>query len=97
MAVRTKEEMLESVRARIGDDTSDDALSFIEDIQDTLNDYENKTNGDGVNWKEKYEQNDKNWRTKYRERFFSGKSEEEYDEPEDKPKKFTFDELFKED
>ena len=97
MAVRTREEMMQVVRARLGDDTSDDALSFIEDIQDTLNDYENRANGDGINWKEKYEQNDKDWRNKYRERFFSGKPAGEDDDPEDKPKKFTFDELFKED
>ena len=35
MAVRTVEEIMASVKERIGEDTSDEALSFIEDIQDT--------------------------------------------------------------
>lgn len=96
MAVRTKQELLDAVRARLGDDTSDEAIAFVEDFNDTINDYENKANNDNTNWKEKYEQNDKEWRTKYRERFFSGTPAQEIDEPEDKPKKMTYEELFKE-
>lgn len=96
MAVRTKQELLDAVRARLGDDTSDETIAFVEDFNDTINDYENKANNDNINWKEKYEQNDKEWRTKYRERFFSGTDPQEDDEPEDKPKKMTYEELFKE-
>ena len=96
MAVRTREELLNSVRARIGDDTSDEALAFIEDIQDTMSDYETRANGDGTDWKKKYEDNDKEWRTKYRERFFSGTPVVDSEVPEEKPKKMTFEELFKE-
>ena len=36
MAVRTVEEILELIAQRVGDDTSDEALGFIEDISDTL-------------------------------------------------------------
>lgn len=96
MAVRTKQELLDAVRARLGDDTSDETIAFVEDFNDTINDYETKINNDNTNWKEKYEQNDKEWRTKYRERFFSGTDPQENDEPEDKPKKMTYEELFKE-
>ena len=96
MAVRTKQELLDAVRTRLGDDTSDETIAFVEDFNDTINDYENKINNDNTNWKEKYEQNDKEWRTKYRERFFSGTDPQENDEPEDKPKKMTYEELFKE-
>lgn len=67
MAIRTMEELLNAVRERVGDDTSDEALSFIEDVQDTINNYENNKNNDGTDWKKKYEDNDKEWRTKYRE------------------------------
>ena len=55
MAVRTCEEILNTIRARIGDDTSDEAISLVEDVTDTLADMENRAKGDGVNWREKYE------------------------------------------
>lgn len=96
MAIRTREELLNAVRERIGDDTSDEALAFIEDVQDTINNYENNTNNDGTDWKKKYEDNDKEWRTKYRDRFFHGGVEQDDDEPDTPPKRLTFDELFKE-
>jgi hypothetical protein len=96
MAIRTREELLNAVRERIGDDTSDEALAFIEDVQDTINNYENNTNNDGTDWKKKYEDNDKDWRTKYRDRFFHGGVEQDDDLPDPQPKRLTFDELFKE-
>ena len=95
MAIRTRDELLNIVRTRIGDDTSDEAIAFIEDIQDTINNYENNTN-DGIDWKKKYEDNDREWRTKYRDRFFNGGAEQDDDIPDPAPKRLTFDELFKE-
>lgn len=71
MAVRTSAELLESIRTRFADDTSDETLELIEDVSDTLNDYESRT-ADNTDWKNKYEENDKKWREKYRDRFFSG-------------------------
>ena len=99
MAVKTKDELLEIIRGRIGDDTSDETISFIEDITDTLSDYEEKvTKSDGEDWKTKYEENDKMWREKYRERFFSKKVENEEDEDfsEDEVKSLSYDDLFEE-
>lgn len=98
MAVRTREEILNSIRARIGDDTSDEAISLVEDVADTLTDMENRANGDGVNWRERYEQNDKEWRAKYRDRFF-GKADDNDDNKfdDDVKKPMTYEELFKED
>ena len=97
MAVRTKEEILTSIRSRFGDDTSDDTLALVEDITDTLTDFENKANNDNTNWKKKYEDNDEAWRKKYRDRFFSDGSEDDdtASEPADK-KKYSFENLFKE-
>ena len=74
MAVRKKDELLSAIRARLGDDTSDEALSLIEDFHDTLNDYDSRV---GEDWKSKYEENDKTWRQKYRDRFFQTPSKEE--------------------
>ena len=98
MAVRTKDELLEIIRERIGDDTSDETISFIEDITDTLSDYEEKaTNSDTEDWKTKYEENDKMWREKYRERFFSKEVEKEDEDFSDDEVKFlSYDDLFEE-
>lgn len=97
MAVRTREEILTSIRSRFGDDTSDDTIALVEDITDTLADFENKANNDNTNWKKKYEDNDEAWRKKYRDRFFSDGSED--DDPSSEPtskKDYSFEKLFKE-
>lgn len=97
MAVKTREEILESLRGRLGDDPTDDDIAMLEDITDTFTDFEEKTS-DATNWKNKYEENDKAWKKKYSDRFFSKDCDNndisgDYNEPEDKPMK-TFDDLF---
>lgn len=90
MAVKTVDEIMAKVRERIGEDDSDEAIGFIEDISDTLESFSN-----AEDWKAKYEENDKKWREKYRDRFFTSKEEVEDDieEPEEKEKK-KFEDLF---
>lgn len=91
MAVKTVDEIMAKVRERIGEDDSDEAIEFIEDISDTLESFSN-----AEDWKTKYEENDKKWREKYRDRFFTSKEEVEEDdieEPEEKEKK-KFEDLF---
>lgn len=97
MAIVSKQQILDSIKERFGDDTSDETLTLIEDISDTLTDYETKTN-DTTNWKTKYEENDKAWRKKYKDRFYSSKTDDEEDDEggEEPPKNLTYDELFKE-
>lgn len=95
MAVRTKDEILGMIGSRFSDDTSDEVLALVEDISDTLNDYESKT-ADQTNWKTKYEQNDAEWRQKYKDRFFQTSSDEDDSQPdEDEPRKYTYEDLFK--
>lgn len=74
MAILTKDDFLSKLKAKIGDDTSDEALQLIEDMTDTYNDLftKSQSNSSGEDWKAKYEENDKMWREKYKERFFSG-------------------------
>lgn len=95
--VRSKDEILESYKARLGEDPDDESISFLEDITDTLSDYESKL-GDTEDWKTKYEENDKEWRKKYTDRFFSAEPEGVPDpDPEDPPEKHTpmsFEDLF---
>ena len=98
MAVKTKAEILESIRNRVGDSTDDGTLEFLEDVTDTLSDLETRAS-DSTDWKGKYEELDKSWREKYRERFFSSEPKEEktddekFEEKEDKEKK-TYESLF---
>ena len=96
MAVRTIEEIIAQVRDRIGEQTDDKSIEFLEDITDTLSDLETKANGDGIDWKAKYEENDSEWRKKYTERFYSSDQNTDIDEhnPDDTPKPKTFAELF---
>lgn len=101
--VKSKADILEAIKKRIGEDSSDEALSFLEDVTDTLNDYDEKAKGDGTDWKSKYEENDKQWRDRYRERFFSGSSDNDKEllgakEPPKKEEEteVTIDDLFTE-
>lgn len=95
MAVKTREEILESFKSRLGENPDDESISFLEDVTDTLDDFEKRANGDGTDWKSKYEENDASWRKKYTERFFSDDpNPEPKPEPDDTPR--TFSDLFKE-
>ena len=96
MAIRTREEILASINERFSEDTTDETISLIEDISDTLEHLENSSTS-GKNWKEKYETNDKEWRQKYKDRFFNTTSDiTEQTEEEDEVKPKTFDDLFEE-
>lgn len=98
MAIRTREEILESIRNIVGDRTDDNTLQVLEDVTDTLTDFENKT-ANQTDWEAKYRENDEGWRKKYAERFYTGDpsvppkiNEPDIDEPDDKPTRFE--ELF---
>lgn len=98
MAVKSKEELLESIKGLLADDTSDESIALLEDITDSFD--VQKTETDAENWKKKYEDNDREWRQKYRDRFFSTGSEDVQQpgqlqpEPDNSPKRFE--DLFKE-
>lgn len=98
MAVKNKEEILEAIKTRVGEQTDDETISFLEDVSDTFTDLETRVNGDGEDWKTKYEENDKMWRERYTARFFSKEPEPDpKPEPEPEPEvKKTFSDLFKE-
>jgi hypothetical protein len=96
MAVKNKDEILEAIKTRVGDSTDDETISFLEDVSDTLTDLETRASGE--DWKTKYEENDKLWRERYTNRFFSKEPEPDpKPEPEPEPEvKKTFSDLFKE-
>lgn len=101
MAVRNREEIMNLVKEVIGESTEESTISFLEDITDTLDDYENRLS-DSTDWKEKYEENDKEWKKKYTERFFgSNETEKELkdelkDQEENEKEIKSFEDLFKE-
>lgn len=95
MAILTKEQLMESIKNRVGEDTSDDTLTFIENVNDTIESMNTDKNTD---WKTKYEENDAAWRQKYKDRFFNSSAKDDNEEEEfNEEKPLTFEALFKED
>ena len=97
MAVVNKDTIMERLRENFNDNDSDDVLGLLEDVTDTLNDYQSRLEENG-DWKERYEQNDREWRQKYKDRFFNNDPEPDPEpEPDKDPEQATpttFEELF---
>lgn len=91
MAVRTFDELTESIKIIVGERTDDEALAFIEDVTDTLADAKRRIESD-VDWEKKYHELDEEWRKRYRERFFDGEPAE--NAPEVVEVKRDFSDLF---
>lgn len=98
--VKTKEEIIEAIKNKIGDSTEDNDISLLEDISDTIDDLNDKVTNAG-DWKTKYEENDKAWKQKYIDRFSNKEANKEIEEHLEKekeektePKKLTFEQLF---
>ena len=103
MAILSRDEFFERLNTIIGTDTSDGALSALEDFTDTYNDLEAKASGDGENWEDKYKELDDSWRKKYQKRFFSSRPNantfeirETEIEKEEHPEDITFDDIITE-
>lgn len=98
MSYLNKDEFMARIKERIGEDLSDDAVSFIEDVSDTYDELIRRSS-DTEDWKTKYEENDAKWRQKYRERFFTSsediKEEQEENVKEDGEPR-SFEDLFEE-
>lgn len=102
MAVLNREDFFSRINTVIGTDTSEDSIKFIEDMTDTYNDMERKSESDGEDWEKKYHDLDESWKAKYKSRFFSGSGKSnlpgyESDPDEDKETvntKITIEELF---
>lgn len=98
MAVRTREEITNLINERITA-TDDATLELIGDLTDTLADYDNRL----VDADTRYNDLDKSWRTRYRDRFLSGGTptppttpNPEPETPENRAETITIDDLFTE-
>lgn len=99
MSIKSKEELMTLIKAKIGEDTSDEAITLIEDLSDTLDKLNEKPSGE--DWEAKYKENDAAWRKRYTERFFSGKDEPDEEIEQTEPKEIPnnpqkYDDLFAE-
>lgn len=100
MAVLSRDDFMARINERVGDDNSDDALSFIEDMTDTFDNLSSNSNTD--EWENKYNELDTMWREKYKARFMSSGTDPQnvIDDQEediiDDGTKTTFNDLFKE-
>lgn len=84
----TTEQLLQQINDILGGRTDDESLSLLENASDTLNQYT-----DAENWKQKYEDNDKEWRERYKKRFMGDDDEPPLDDPD--VKMLTYEQLFK--
>ena len=100
MSVVSKESLLERIRYMTASENaeSDESISLLEDLSDTFEDLSSQVLQVG-DYKKKYEENDAEWRKRYRDRFFSAVEETtiKEDEKDDEVEKKTFESLFKED
>ena len=103
MAVLSHDDFMSALQGLAGDSADDNTLTMIENFTDTFNDLETRAS-DTTDWKTKYEQNDNEWREKYKARFFEGKEgtdsttvmKEQKEDITDDGKDISFDDLFKE-
>ena len=89
MAIRTRDEIMSQLQSLIGEDTSDETLAFVQDVSDTLGNDNSATRITEL--ETKLEEQDKEWRKKYRDAFFTGKPDDNFkdeDEEEKIPKRF---------
>lgn len=107
--VLNKDEFMNLIKEHVGEDNSDKSLKFLEDMTDTFNALEEKTKSNNKKtdeqWKAELEAKDKEWREKYKERFFNGGSKDDDnedklllpEEPKPSPEEtITIDDLFEE-
>ena len=93
MAIRTRDEIMNQLKTLIGEeDTSDETLNFIQDVSDTLG---NDNSAQRITELEtQLEEQDKEWRKKYRDAFFTGKPDESIEDEPDKNIPRRFEDLF---
>lgn len=96
--VKTKDEIMEEIRAYIGDRSDDQTIALVENISDTIDDY--ATHGD---YDEKLKAVEAEWRRKYIDRFMNGgenthevEDEKTEDEEKDRSEEITIDDLYTE-
>lgn len=98
MSVLSRDEILEKIRALLGERTDDEAIAFIEDVTDTYDSISDAKSGyTEEEVTARVNEVEEKWRKKYRDRFFGNSGYDDDDEPDDgntKTEEVTFDDLF---
>ena len=96
--VKTKDEIMEEIRAYIGDRADDETIALVENISDTIDDYAAHDDYD-----EKLRAVEAEWRRKYIDRFMNGgenksdvKVEKTEDEEKEKAEEIKIEDLYTE-
>lgn len=81
--IKSIEDLLNTFRTVVGEEASDEVLTLLEDMTDTITDLETKANGK-INVKEtaEYKELEDTWRKRYRDRFFAD-VDQSNDEPDE--------------
>lgn len=67
----TLEEFIKIIHDFIGDDTSERALKFVDDVTNAFNSAVSSSSSDNEDWHKKYDELNEAWRKKYMHRFFN--------------------------
>lgn len=76
--IRTRDELLNAIKAVLPEDSTDEVLTLLEDVTDTLDSV-----ADSEEWRAKYDDLDKSWRERYKARFFANPAENDAQEEAD--------------
>lgn len=92
--IKTLEEIMSAVQGYVGEDTSDEALTFLQDVRDTI-----AANNNAARISEletQLAEQDKAWRKRYRDTFFGAKPVDDSDDSDnsDSSTPKNFDDLF---
>lgn len=91
MAIKTREEIISSLTAILGDNTTDEALELLTDVRDTLG---QESDAQRISELEnQLQEQDATWRKKYRDAFLSG-ADDSFEKNDDK-KPRRYEDLFK--
>lgn len=73
MSILNREDFFARLHERIGNDSTDEGIKFLEDFTDTFNSLEKRAaDNESDDWKRKYEELNDTWKKRYTHRFFSG-------------------------
>ncbi len=92
MAIKTKEELLQTLSVFLGDNDSDEALAFMTDLSDTLGDDSNAQKV--IELEAELANKDKEWRKKYKDAFFNKPPKDEFDGEGEEKTPRSFEDLF---
>lgn len=100
MSRLNRDDFMGAINTLLGDRTDEDSLNLVGDITDTYNEMEaNENSGEEMIPRSELDRANKEWAEKYKQRFFGSpvveKDKDKQEDKEDKPKKLTYENLFK--